>query len=148
MRNLFFTTVTKCTTIKSLITNNNYNYNYRHMFPGETFLQVFNKQFSKTNILSWKKKVYWIQPLWCTAKLDKFYAICFKPTEIMAQIWHLQQELLNLTSKIWKPSYDWMTWCRQQSEDISYGDGRFEPMTNSVRSLTWAYKLKALKSSF
>ena len=26
-------------------------------------------------------------------------------------------------------------------------DGRFEPSTNSGRSLVWAYKLKALKSS-
>ena len=22
--------------------------------------------------------------------------------------------------KNWTPSYDWMTWCRQQSEDINY----------------------------
>ena len=28
-----------------------------------------------------------------------------------------------------------------------YRDGRFEPLANSGRSLTWAYKLKALKSS-
>ena len=26
-----------------------------------------------------------------------------------------------------------------------YSDGRFEPLTNSGRSLTWDYKLKALK---
>ena len=37
-----------------------------------------------------------------------------------------------------------MTWCGKQS----YEDGRFEPLLNSSRSLTWAYKLKALKSSF
>ena len=29
-----------------------------------------------------------------------------------------------------------------------YEDGRFEPLLNSGRSFTWAYKLKALKSSF
>ena len=34
------------------------------------------------------------------------------------------------------------TWSRQL-----YSDERFEPLTNSGRSLTWAYKLKALKSS-
>ena len=28
-----------------------------------------------------------------------------------------------------------------------YRDGRFEPLANSARSLTWAYKLKTLKSS-
>ena len=42
-----------------------------------------------------------------------------------------------------------MTCYRQQSEDINYivmSDGRFEPLTNSGKSLIWAYKLKALKS--
>ena len=29
-----------------------------------------------------------------------------------------------------------------------YRSGTFEPLANSGRSLTWAYKLKALKSSF
>ena len=38
----------------------------------------------------------------------------------MAKIWHLWQELLQSTSKIWKPRYDWMTWCRQQSEGINF----------------------------
>ena len=54
----------------------------------------------------------------------------------MAHIWHLWQELLKSTSKILK------TWRHQL-----YSNGRFEPLANSARSLTWAYKLKALKSS-
>ena len=29
-----------------------------------------------------------------------------------------------------------------------YSDGRFEPSTNSGKILTWAYKLKALKSAW
>ena len=29
-----------------------------------------------------------------------------------------------------------------------YSDGRFEPLTNSGKSLIWAYKLKALKSAW
>ena len=62
--------------------------------------------------------------------------------------WHLWQELIKSASKIWKPSYDCMTWCRQDSVD---SDGRFETLTNSGKvwgSLTWAYKLKALKSAW
>ena len=38
----------------------------------------------------------------------------------MAQKGHLWQVLLKSTSKIGKPSYDWMTCYRQQSEDINY----------------------------
>ena len=39
-----------------------------------------------------------------------------------------------------------MTWFIQQSE-VMNSDKRFEHLTNSGRSLTWAYKLQALKSS-
>ena len=49
--------------------------------------------------------------------------------------------------KIWNPIYDWMTQWKKQFEGIDYIDGRFESLANSARSFTWAYKLKALKSS-
>ena len=35
----------------------------------------------------------------------------------------------------------------QLGKNQLYKDGRFEPLTNSSKSLTWAYKVKALKSS-
>ena len=79
----------------------------------------FNKLFLKINLLLWKKP-YCIQQLRCTAKLDKFYEIYLVLTKEMAQKWHLWQELLKSSSKIWIPSYDWMAWCRQQGEDINY----------------------------
>ena len=53
----------------------------------------------------------------------------------MAQIWHLWPEATKISLKNLK------TWRHQL-----YSDGRFETLTNSGRSLTWAYKLKALKS--
>ena len=72
----------------------------------------------KISFLLWKK-LYSIQPVWYTAKLDMFYAIYLALTKEMAQKWHLWQELLKSTSKIGKPSYDQITWCRQQSEGIN-----------------------------
>ena len=65
-----------------------------------------------------KKKLFCIQPLWCTAKLDRFYAINLVLTkgngsEMTFVAWATK-------IKLWKPSYDWMTWCGQQSEDINY----------------------------
>ena len=72
--------------------NDSNNNNECQKFPEETFWGQFQffkyKQFLKINLLLWKK-LYCIQ---------------------MAQKWHLWQELLQSTSKIWKPSYDWMTW--------------------------------------
>ena len=38
----------------------------------------------------------------------------------MSGKWHVWQELLKPTLKIWKSSYDWMTWFRQQSEGINF----------------------------
>ena len=50
----------------------------------------------------YEKNLFCIQPLWCTAKLDKFLEIYLVLAKEMAQIWHLWQELLKSTSKIWK----------------------------------------------
>ena len=94
--------------------NNNDNNNECQKFPKETFFRDFNKHYLKINLLLWKK-LYCIQQLWCTAKLYKFYVIYLVLTKEMAQKWHLWQELIKSTSKIWKPSYDWMTWCKQHS---------------------------------
>ena len=47
-------------------------------------------------------------------------------------------EATKINIKTWEP---WM-WRHQL-----HRDGRFEPLANSARSLTWAYKVKTLKSS-
>ena len=73
----------------------------------------------KINLLLWKK-LHCIQQLRCTAKLDMFYTTYLVSTKEMAQKWHLLHELLQSTSKIWKPCSGWMIWCRQQPEDINY----------------------------
>ena len=44
------------------------------------------------------------------------YAIYLVLTREMAQEWHLWHELLKSTSNIWKPSYDWVTLFKKQSE--------------------------------
>ena len=41
----------------------------------------------------------------------------------------------------------WLMWETIWRNQL-YADGRFEPLPNSGRNLTWAYKLKALKWSF
>ena len=99
--------------------NNNKNNNERRKFLEETFLRDSNQHFLKINLLMWKK-LYCIHQLWCTAKLDKLFVICLVLTKEMAQKWHLWQELKRSTSKIWKPSYDWMTLYRQHSADINF----------------------------
>ena len=83
-----------------------------------------------------KKAVPHTTTLWCTAKLDRFYAIYLVLTKEMSQMWHLWQELLRSTSKTWE------TWRHQL-----HSDGRFESLINSNRSLTWAYTIKSVKSS-
>ena len=93
------------------------------------FCGISTNSFQK-QMYFYEKNLVYIEPFWCTAKLDKFFTIYFVLTKEMAQIWQLWQELLK--SQIWKP------------ED---SNGRFEPLTNSGRSLTGAYKLKELKSS-
>ena len=50
--------------------------------------------------------------------------------------------LKNLKTWLWLDDLMQATIWRQQL----YSDGRFEPLINSGKSLTWAYKLKALKS--
>ena len=88
-------------------------------FRGKTILQDFNEQFSKIIVFLWKKVVLYTATL-MHCKARKFYTIYLVVSKEMAQIWHLWQELLKSTSKIWKPRYDWMTWCRQQSEGINF----------------------------
>ena len=50
----------------------------------------------------------------------------------------------NLKTWLWLDDMMQATFCRYQL----YSDGRFEHLTNSGRSLTWAYKAKALNSSW
>ena len=63
--------------------NNDDNDNVKSFL--EIFFWGFSQQFSKINVLLWKK-LYCIQPLWCTASLDKFYTIYLVLTKKMAQI--------------------------------------------------------------
>ena len=48
------------------------------------FWEEFNKQFLKINLLL-QKKLYCIQQVQCTAKLDRFYAIYLVSTKEIAQ---------------------------------------------------------------
>ena len=109
MWNLFISTVNKCAiTIMIII-----------MIDVKSFLERHFRGISKINLLLWKK-LYCIQPLSCAAKLDKHYGIYLVLTKEIPQKWPLCQDLLKSISKDWKPSCDWMTWCRQQSENINY----------------------------
>ena len=88
------------------------------MIDVKNFLERHFSRSLKINLH--KEKLSCIQPLPCTAKLDKYYRIYLALNKEMPQKWYLWQDLLKSTSKVWKPSYDWMTWYRQQSEGISY----------------------------
>ena len=102
MWNLFIPTADKCTiTIIIIIMIDVKRFRERH-FSG----------ISKINLLLWKK-LYCIQPLSYAAKLDKYRGIYLVLTKGIPQKWHLWQELLKSISKVWKPSFDWMTLGRQ-----------------------------------
>ena len=78
---------------KKIIIINVKSFPERHFFVGIQLTVFENKH-------TFMKKLFCIQPLWCNAKLDKFYTIY---SALMPQIWHLWQELLKPTSKMWKP---------------------------------------------
>ena len=78
------------------------------MIDAKSFLERHFSRISKINLLLWKK-LYCIQPLSCTAKLDKYYGIYLVLTKEMPRKWHLLEDLPKPTSKVWKPSYDWMS---------------------------------------
>ena len=91
-----------------------------------------------------KTYVYQIQ----VAKLDKFYGIYLilnqaNESEITFVAEVTKINFKNFKTYLWLDDSIWETIWRHQC----YRDGRFEPSVNSGRSLTWAYKLKALKSS-
>ena len=90
MWNLFISTVNKCTiTIMIII-----------MIDVKSFLERHFNGISKINLLLWKK-LYCIQPLSCAAKLDKYYGIYLVLTKGISQKWHLWQDLLKSSSKVW-----------------------------------------------
>ena len=136
MWNLFLTTVNKCTITIMMIM----------MIDVKSFLERHFSWISKRYLVL-LKKLYYIQPLSCTAKLDKYYEICLVLPKEIPQTWHLWQDLLKLTSKVLTPSYDWMTWYRQQFDDINYIVIEDLNLTNSGKILVYAYKLKVLKLS-
>ena len=87
-------------------------------FPEETFLGGIQSTVFKNNFTSMKRIcTAYNKPMHC--KDRQVLRDIFSINQKMVQKWHLWQELLKSTSKIWKPSYGWMTWCRQQSEDIN-----------------------------
>ena len=112
MWNLFSSSVNKCTIM--IITINVKSFLERY------FCEISINSFRKQMYFYEKKNMFCIQPLWSTAKLERFYAIYLVLTKEMAQKWDLWHELLKSTSKIWRPSYAWMTWYRQQAEGINY----------------------------
>ena len=65
---------------------------------------------SYRKIYFYEKNLFYMQPLWCTAKLDRFYVIYLVLTKEMAQIWHLWQELLKSIWKMWKSEDGWRMW--------------------------------------
>ena len=85
----FCSTVNKCTIAIMIMVMINIK-----SFLEKLFLRTFE---NKSTFL------LWIQPLWCTAKRNKFHAIYLVVTKEMVQIWHLCHELLNSGPKVWKP---------------------------------------------
>ena len=85
----FCSTVNKCTIAIMIMIMINIK-----SFLEKLFLRTFE---NKSTFL------FWIQPLWCTAKRNKFHAIYLVVTKEMVQIWHLCHELLNSGPKVWKP---------------------------------------------
>ena len=119
------------------------------IFPRKTLVRDFNKKFSIMHLLLWQKTVLHTTTLTpCKARqvlLDLLFStnqgsgsemtfaagatkINLKNLKCVAIIDDLRQET------IWRLQ-------------LYRGNYRFEPLTNSGRSLTWAYTLIALKSS-
>ena len=92
IRNLFLSTVSKCAIAIMIITMINIK------FPGKTFFVGFQL----TAFENKRTFLFWIQPLRCIAKLNKFHAIYLVVTKYRALIWHLCHELLNSGPKVWK----------------------------------------------
>ena len=111
MWKLFLSRVNKCTVTIIIIiiyVKNFLNYLCRD----------FNKHFAKINLLLWKK-LYTISLMHCKARPILGDLLRTNHKE-MSQKWYVWQKLLNSTSKIWKPSYDWRIWFSQQSEGINH----------------------------
>ena len=64
--------------------------------------------------------LYCIQPLWCTAKLDKVYAIYLILTKEMAQEWYLWQEVLNTCQKFEDLAMIWWLDAGNKLQGINY----------------------------
>ena len=92
--------------------NNDNNNDWCQKFPGKT-----NSGISKIKLLLWKKAVLHTNTLMHCKAGSVLRDLLL--TKRIPQKWHLWQDLLKPTSKVWKPSYDWMIWCRQQSESIN-----------------------------
>ena len=87
--------------------NNNDNNNNVKSFMKRHFWGILVEHFLKINFYE-KNCIYCIQQLWCTKKLDKFYAIYLGLTKEMAQKWHLWQELLSQPQKFKNLSLTWL----------------------------------------
>ena len=85
-----------------------------------------------------------MQQLWCTAR--QVLRILFSANQGSGSEMTFAAGATKVNLKNYKTSNDCMTWYRQQSEDISYIV--MEDLINSGRNFTWAYKLKAIKSTW
>ena len=82
---------------------------WKYIFVG------FQQQFSKVNLLLWKKAVLH------TTTLTHWYILGdlsgTNQGNSLEMTFVAGATKINL--KIWKTSYDWMTWCRKQPEGIN-----------------------------
>ena len=100
--------------------NSDNNNNWCWKFPGKTFMRKFQYTVFENKLSFMKKVVLHIFTLIQYKARQVLYAIYLVLTREMAQEWHLWHELLKSTSNIWKPSYDWVTLFKKQSEGINY----------------------------
>ena len=137
MRNLFLSTVNKCTITVIIIIINVKSFLERHFCSSflERHFCGITITFLKINVLLWQKAVLHVTTL-----------ILCKARQVLRDLFNTNQGndsditfvagATKINFKIWKP------------KDLNYipREERFEPLTNSGRSLSWAYK-QALKLS-
>ena len=133
---IFLATVNKCTaTIMIIIIVNVKSFLERH--------------FSGISISIFKNNLTFIKKLYCTL-------MHYKARQVLLDLFNTNQENSSETIFVTRATKStskfenlaMIRWLNERNNlKALYRDGRFEPLANSARSLTWAYKLKALKSS-
>ena len=94
-----------------------------------------------------KAVVHTTTPMHCKARQvlrDLFSIKQGNASEVTFVAWATKVNLKNLKTLLWLDDLMQATIWRHELRI----DGRSEPLTSSGKSLTWAYKLKALKSAW